>query len=149
MAGNDTVRSNGGNDYIYGGRGNDTLRCADSASDCPPNADTDSLDLIGGPGADALTGMTHHDGLYGDDGADTIDARDTSASDPTGTGIDFINADAGNDTIFAADGYEDLIECGAGKSDSVTWDQGKDRFFNLEIGDWQDTPSPDCEYHNP
>lgn len=75
----------------------------------------------GDRGSDRLTGGEGSDTIVGRDGNDTIDLRDATGSTAGSEEVAF--GLAGNDTIYAADGNADTIYCGAGKRDSVTYDQ--------------------------
>ncbi|KAA1418603.1 hypothetical protein F0U44_08880 [Nocardioides humilatus] len=90
-AGNNRFVGRGGNDTLNGGGGNDALRGdagVDSLNGGPGN---DTVD--GGPGDDALRGGADNDNVLG--GAD----NDTITEEPTTSGADAVNGNAGHDTI--------------------------------------------------
>jgi serralysin len=128
LAGNDYVISNGGNDTIYGEAGKDGV---DSAG----GNDT----IYGGDGNDgnaaiALIGGEDSDTVYGGKGNDFIDAgafdRSLESPDPP---RDYSYGEGGNDTIDAVDGNEDIIDCGAGRKDTVYYDERIDTVTNCEV----------------
>lgn len=80
--------------------------------------------------------------IVGDDGNDTLDLRDTTVV--LTDSYEYADGGSGNDTIYADDGQIDLISCGSGKKDMVTYDQ-YDLFFPDGLGDPTNTPSADCE----
>ena len=110
----------GGNDTVYGGRGDDKM----FGDDGPPRNDDGNDQVYGGPGNDVLTDNGGSDLLVGGSGNDTIWAMgDKSATKP---GEDTVKGGKGNDLINSVDGYKDTIDCGGGKDD-VTFDQNLDK----------------------
>lgn len=106
--GSDTLEGGDGKDYIDGGNGRNTLR--------------------GGDGTDIIkSGGTDDDGnrdvIRGGDEADLIYLTGGRAE---------VWAGAGNDTVVAANGFSDEINCGDGDHDQVTFEPG-------------DIVNPDCE----
>jgi len=93
----------------------------------PSNSGSVKTKLVGSPQADRLKAAHGHDELDGGAGNDTIEGgygddvitggpgRDTINADAS-AGCDFVvcNAPVGNDTVHAADGEADRIECGVG-----------------------------------
>jgi hypothetical protein len=67
--------------------------------------------------------------VYGEDGADTIDAQ--TAVDLAGAPEEIFGGD-GDDTITAADGLVDEIDCGPGLDTVVSYDRGTDVLVNCE-----------------
>jgi hypothetical protein len=67
--------------------------------------------------------------VYGEDGADTMDAQ--TAVD-LGGAREEIFGEEGNDTITAADGLVDVIDCGLGLDTVVTYDTGLDVLVDCE-----------------
>jgi Ca2+-binding RTX toxin-like protein len=67
--------------------------------------------------------------VYGEDGADTIDAQ--RAADRGGD-QEHIFGGTENDTIAAADGVKDLIDCGEGVDTVVSHDPGLDELVECE-----------------
>jgi Ca2+-binding RTX toxin-like protein len=112
-ASGETIYMMGGNDRVFAGGGVDTI--------------------YGSSGTDELYGEQDKDKLYGDGGNDSIDAsfNDTSGSKDRaygGGGDDFI--------VSAFDGNVDIIDCGKGTADEVTYDDNatvKDTVKNCEI----------------
>jgi Ca2+-binding RTX toxin-like protein len=118
--GDDTLRGNGGRDFLEGGSGNDNL--------------------VGGEGDDVLTDLFGDDTLKGGDGDDALSSGAgfdlnqgglgsdfiVGGSDPTesfgGPGNDLIFAGDSADTVFGDDG-DDWIEGGA-QADLLQGDNG-------------------------
>jgi hypothetical protein len=67
--------------------------------------------------------------VYGDDGADTIDAQ--RAVDVGGAPEHIFGGD-GDDTIAAADGVQDVIDCGLGLDTVVSYDTRLDVLVECE-----------------
>jgi Ca2+-binding RTX toxin-like protein len=86
--------------------------------------------LFGGPGFDTLFGGAGSDLPSGGEDGDQISA-DFLFND----GTDTVRGGSGNDTVNAAEGAKDLIYCGEGRRDTVTFDAGLDRIKNCEIKD--------------
>jgi Ca2+-binding RTX toxin-like protein len=118
-AGDDVVKARDGSDFLYGGTGDDQLH-GDGVGD---SANDRSDHLEGGGGADELWGYNGADGFSGGSGPDVIhaDFADTIQT----TYFEVSLGKRGNDTIYAADGFEDHIGCGDG-TDQVFYDAQKD-----------------------
>jgi diguanylate cyclase (GGDEF)-like protein len=116
--GNDTLGGGFGGDTIKGGPGNDTVTYAyftfpvavsldgaanDGIQNDRSNVEADVENVIGGSGADTLTG----NGL-----ANVIEG---------GPGTDVLRSNGGDDTIRARDSLRDEVDCGGG-NDSVSAD---------------------------
>jgi Ca2+-binding RTX toxin-like protein len=97
---------------VFGGPGNDTL--SDSGG---------SNMLIGGAGNDSITGGNGNDTLWGGFGDDTL----VAGAAPTA-----LYGKAGNDLIFAHNGFADTIYGGAG-NDTAHIDQGLDLIPNNDV----------------
>ena len=67
--------------------------------------------------------------MYGEGGDDTMDAQ--RAVD-VGGASEHIFGGEGDDTITAADGVQDEIDCGAGLDTVVSYDRGLDELANCE-----------------
>jgi Ca2+-binding RTX toxin-like protein len=143
-AGNDRVSGGGGEDEIHGGLGDDIDLDGDATTDTIYGEDGNDLELDGDRGNDLLDGGPGDDGgaptsdnlrnrglrgeggenwVYGGDGADTIDAQTTV--DLAGA-LEHIFGGNDNDTITAADGQVDVIDCGLGLDTVVSYDTGLD-----------------------
>ncbi len=107
-AGRDYVDAKAGNDFVRGGDGGDELY-----GDSPDALDPTKLDgddeVVGGDGRDLLMGFGGDDVLRGGNHGDDIDADEGDSNNP---GTDTINGHAGQDTIYAQDGFKDIITCG-------------------------------------
>jgi Ca2+-binding RTX toxin-like protein len=103
VGGNDTLNGGTGNDTLYGAGGTDKLLGADGADRLFGGAGNDTLD--GGKGKDALDGGAGNDRLTG--GAD----------------VNTYRGGAGDDTVNAANGKKETVDCGAGKKDSASVDK--------------------------
>jgi hemolysin type calcium-binding protein len=130
-AGNDRVSGGEGEDEIHGGLGDDIDLDGDARIDKIYGEDGNDLELDGDAGNDVLYGGAGNDGgpptseniqrhglrgegdenlVHGNEGADTINAQ--WAADRGGA-PERIFGDEGDDTIAAADGVKDVIDCGS------------------------------------
>jgi Ca2+-binding RTX toxin-like protein len=155
---NDRIPGGGGSDGILGLKGNDCLSGGDGADTLVGGAGNDDLfgdasrdDLSGGDGNDTLDGgaeddhLTDNSGkneLNGNDGNDVIDAGNQAAAGlekPDKSSVVETKADTGStlsggdgdDSIYAANGVPDTVDCGSG--------------VDMAVGDEVDT-FIDCEY---
>ncbi|HZY58050.1 MAG TPA: hypothetical protein VFE09_09685 [Rubrobacteraceae bacterium] len=94
--GDDRVRALRGNDYVSGGRDQDTV--------------------YGGTGNDVINGGSEGDTLYGNFGNDTLIG---------GSGTDTMSGGDGDDKIFAHDGTaaKEDVDCGPGTNDFAVVDK--------------------------
>jgi Ca2+-binding RTX toxin-like protein len=69
--------------------------------------DDNSHNIAGMEGNDIITGGGFHDNIYGDEGNDSIDVQD-------------------------GDQFEDVVNCGPGKKDTVFFDEGFDTVTGCE-----------------
>lgn len=96
---------------LAGGSGNDVLDVKGTAGGQPgprtPN-------LLGGDGDDQVYGWQFSDNLFGGTGHDTLGAGAGADTLNGGAGIDRLDAGQDNDTVFARDGWGDIIACGTG-----------------------------------
>ena len=131
--GDDFLAGEAGNDSLTGGQGRDVLSGGDG--DDRLNGGTEADSLHGGAGNDALMGWFGDDMLYGGAGADALmggagnDHIDGIAQenpqDPLAERQDYLNGDAGNDTIVAGPGDWSTGGDGADEFDLAGWlDQG-------------------------
>jgi hypothetical protein len=107
-------------DRLFGFGGRDSL-LGDYLLSTDFSTDGDD-ELHGMDGRDQLIGFGGSDLLRGGHKSDFIDARDFRGP----PGEDTILADGGTDSIWAADGYKDTIDCGGGDADMVLFDAGLD-----------------------
>jgi Ca2+-binding RTX toxin-like protein len=149
-AGNDRVSGGEGEDEIHGGPGDDIDLDGDDLMDKIYGEEGNDLELDGDRGNDLLYGGPGDDGgaptsenlqhhglrgeggenqVYGEDGADTIDAQ--RAVD-VGGAPEKIFGGNDNDTITAADGVQDEIDCGSGLDTVVSYDTGLDVLMYCE-----------------
>lgn len=147
LAGNDSIRSGGGNDEVYGGLGNDSVR-GDGGNDSvygdegndTVRGDAGNDLLFGGIGNDTLRGGDDNDTLFGGSGADSLDGEggtDTASYATSGAGV---NVTIGGSANFGGDalgdtltGIENLI--GSAFGDVLTGDGAANR---IEGGDGAD-----------
>ena len=110
-AGNDVFTGSAGPDGFSGGFGNDEIH--------------------GGGGPDQLYGGGGDDKIYGDAGDDKVEGANGSDTVDGGPGVDQIYGDIGScsfscssdaDTLYAADGEKDAVDCGGG-ADTAHVDQ--------------------------
>ena len=124
---NDTIASNcenveswNGADKIVGSSGANRLSARDGNDTLKGGGGNDRL--YGGAGKDTLSGEAGNDYLSGEAGDDTITG---------GSGTDTVYGGGGSDTINVKDGVRDVVYCGAGDYDAVTYDAGIDE---IDIG---------------
>lgn len=121
-AGNDQIYGGLGIDTLYGGAGNDTLHW--SADETLLNGAIDLANIIdGASGTVSLAGLgVSHDLYHGDDGSDTLQLSDDadyfSFSEISTTGIEMINAGAGDDMLDLREMLE-AITVDAGEGDDT------------------------------
>ncbi len=119
---NDVLIGDAGADKLSGGDGVDTVSYAGSAN--PVTADLDGVNyddgpvgegdsiapdvesLVGGSGADVLTGNASLNEVRGGPGNDTIDGLGAA---------DHLFGEAGDDTLLSQDGAADIADCGDGQ----------------------------------
>ncbi|WP_323768614.1 Hint domain-containing protein [Marinovum sp.] len=149
--GHDSIATGDDSDTIFGGTGNDTI---------DGGIDDDSID--GWEGDDSIIGGHGSDFILGYDGDDSIDAssqtsgmlysNEPDATDPVpDNDRDFVDGEAGNDTIFGGDDDDtlvggegddsldggiddDLLEGGEGV-DTVLGGDGRDTIIGSNVGD--------------
>ena len=128
LAGNDFVFSNNGNDVIYGDEGNDTVGARYGNDTIYGGPDGDGSALGTKFGQFNLEGEEDSDMVYGGGGNDYIDAaaNDKPGAFSTTAPVDSSYGGGGNDRIFAADGNEDIINCGKGTRDVAFIDASVD-----------------------
>ena len=81
---------------------------------------TNQLDRIYGLGAaDTISGLAGNDDCYGGSGADEISCGSGMDRIDGGFGFDDLFGGPNNDTISAADGFEDNVDCGTGNNDTA------------------------------
>jgi hypothetical protein len=146
--GDDTLVGGPGDDLLDGGPGADVLRGGDgldivdyfvrtagvtvdldggSRDDGEAgegdSAGSDVEGILGGDGADILTGNAGSGAIFGGEGDDRI-------ADPGGA--DLIEAAGGDDQVDSVDGAVDTVECGDG-DDSVRFDAGDELSRDCEL----------------
>jgi hypothetical protein len=108
-ASGETIYAYGGDDGVNSGDGDDTV--------------------YGSSGGDDLIGVGGSNKLYGGRGGDILDA-----SWPDGIpSTDHLYGGGGNDNFDAVDGEKDIINCGKGTADEVSYDAGIDTIKACEI----------------
>lgn len=117
--GDDTLEGGDGFDWLYGGEGNDTM---DGGADNDRLFGGDGADIMrGGEGNDRLygdlvdgsEGYTNDDTLYGDAGDDWLWGHNGNDRLEGGSGIDRLFGNDGSDTLIGGENY-DVLEGGAG-----------------------------------
>jgi Ca2+-binding RTX toxin-like protein len=119
FAGNDEIYGDEGNDIVGGYEGNDTIYGG-------PDGDGSAIDTSFFVAN--LEGHEDSDTVYGEGGNDWIDA---AAFDTLGS-VDSSFGGSGNDRIYAADGNEDIINCGTGTRDRAFIDSEDTRIRGCE-----------------
>src|SRR5215212_438637 len=147
--GNDIFFGGAGNDRLSGGDGADEIH-GEEGDDIDLDGDSGNDLISGGPGDDGgaptSENLQHHglrgeggeNQVYGNEGADTIDAQTTLLSalvycvdrgrfvcfvDLAGAREEFFGGES-DDTITAADGVKDVINCAPGLDTVVYYDRG-------------------------
>ncbi|MEA2475130.1 MAG: hypothetical protein QOE06_3045 [Thermoleophilaceae bacterium] len=111
-AGQDCLRGRAGNDRLNGGDDDDSL------------SGEDGSDLLsGGAGADTLSGGKGNDTLSGGDGNDRLGGGAGNDRINGGAGLNTYSGGAGDDSIVAANGRRETIDCGSGKKDVARVDR--------------------------
>ena len=149
-AGNERLSGGEGGDEIHGGAGDDIDLDGDQQIDQIYGEEGNDLEVDGDHGNDLLYGGPGDDGgpptsenlqhhglrgeggenqVYGEDGADTMDAQ--TAVDLGGAREEIFGG-AGDDTITAADGLVDVIDCGLGLDTVVSYDRELDVLVDCE-----------------
>ena len=121
LIGRNFLYGGSGNDYLFGGKYNDTME---------GGAGKDYL--YGGSGIDVLKGGGGDDYIYAEDGNDRIYGGSGDDYISAGDGDDTVIAGSGNDIIIGGKG-EDIIECGGGK-DTVIFEHGCETDFVKSSG---------------
>jgi Ca2+-binding RTX toxin-like protein len=109
LGGNDTVFGNGGNDTIYGGAGEDMM--------------------FGGAGDDTFYTDTSDRVIYGDSGFDRIFLTVTTGGTigiDTGSSIEEVHGNAGNDIIAAEYSSTSIVAFGGDGNDTLAMGSGSD-----------------------
>jgi Ca2+-binding RTX toxin-like protein len=118
--GGDTLEGDNGSDHIYGDAGNDYGLWGGTYNEGTHTNNDKSDDYVyGGSGADRIYGgfgQSGVDRIYGGGGNDTIDAAQRQEPDPKPYQV-----------------TKEIIDCGAGASDTVGFDKGLDVVKNCEI----------------
>lgn len=121
--GDDWINTNAGDDYGYGGDGNDSLYGLGGNDSLAGGLGNDFVEgnngddaLVGNEGNDTIAGGGGVDNIWAGEGDDLIstDRLDAAADFTRGQG-EAVNAQGGNDTIFAS--LQDVISTGEGADD--------------------------------
>lgn len=137
VGGNDCLIGGDGNDRLNGGEGRDTLEGA-SGNDVEDGGNGNDRAsggsgrdrMSGGAGNDALNGLSGNDTLSGGTGNDSLNGSTGNDKINGGSGKNKYAGGSGNDTITAANGRVETVDCGTGR-DSVRADR-KDRVKRCE-----------------
>lgn len=151
-AGNDSITTGSGNDYVEGGLGNDAINVGAGDDHAMGNEDNDTLfggggndSLTGGPGRnyfdgedgdDLLTGGNRQDTMWGGAGNDRLRGREHGDALFGEEGDDLLDGGPGNDGLLGGDGTDTLIGSfgadtlrGGDGDDSLLGGAGVDRLF--------------------
>jgi Ca2+-binding RTX toxin-like protein len=112
--GNDTINAGWGNDHVYGGPGNDVI-----------NGEAGNDKLWGGAGDDQMIGENGHDWLHGGAGDD---------EGTGGNGFDHLHGDDGNDVLHG-DAGKDHVHGGLG-DDELYGEGDNDLIYGEDGNDW-------------
>jgi Ca2+-binding RTX toxin-like protein len=129
--GNDTVLGGGGNDVVEGGDGDDSLYGGTGNDTLAGDAGNDMLD--GGDGNDTASGGTGDDTIYGGAGNDSLDGGDGADSLFGGSGTDSLYGGAGSDTLDGGDGADALF--GGADNDTLSGGAGNDTLYGGDGND--------------
>lgn len=121
-AGNDTIITAEGNDYVEGGLGNDAINLGDGNDYAIGNDETDTL--YGGNGNDTLTGGPGRNLMYGEAGDDLLGGGNRPDTLYGGPGNDRMLGRAGGDALFGEDD-NDILDGGTG-NDGLLGGDGND-----------------------
>jgi Ca2+-binding RTX toxin-like protein len=155
-AGNDRLNGSGGDDSLDGGTGNDVLsggtgidtadystRTAalklslDGVANDGQSGESDNIlgdveNVLGGSGADVITGNASANQLVGNGGNDVIHGGGGNDSLWGNAGADQLFGDGGNDTLLARDGLRDTVNGGNGTDSAQT--DALDLVTSVEVG---------------
>ena len=129
--GDDLVRAGGGTDIVLGGRGNDNLEGQDG-SDLLFGQEGDDY-LSGDEGSDIALGGAGQDTLYGGDGEDLLMGEQGNDYLDAGGGNDLATGGAGDDVVSGGKG-DDEVQGNAG-ADRLIGASGADRFTAVDGND--------------
>ena len=155
------VKGKGGNDKLYGYKGNDTLSGDDGDDEIYGSLGNDKLlggngrdKLFGGEGHDEIDGGADDDEIFGGNGRDYIKGGKGRDKIFGGAGNDEIDGGDGNDNIYG-EGGRNVLRGGAGQdlifggdeSDVIAGGLGQDTLFGGEGDDFiQGNESADTLY---
>lgn len=149
LGGNDTIRTGGGNDRVFGGIGDDIISSTGGDNTLVGNAGNDTL--TGGGGIDRIYGIDGNDVLTGNGGDDLLVAGFGDDEVYGGAGSDLVFAHFGTDLVRGGDGDDflygqdgddeihgdagnDVVRGGRG-SDELHGGDGNDRMLGDELAD--------------
>lgn len=116
FGGNDSFEGLGGDDFIWGGKGQDDL-----------NGQQGDDTIYGGAGKDQITGGKGVDQIFGQKGHDTIRGGDGGDVIRGGAGDDEIRGNSGSDTLMGGKGADQIF--GGLGEDEIRGHAGNDRLF--------------------
>lgn len=120
--GDDTIRSNAGNDTVDGLGGNDSIQ-AGIGADLVAGGDGNDT-IFGAGGNDEINGGNGNDEIYGNNSFDVLNGDGGNDLIYGGLGFDTMSGNAGNDTLFGQSGW-DLLDGGSG-DDQLSGNAGRD-----------------------
>ncbi len=119
-----TAWGQGGDDYLEGYNGNDTLIGGDNNDTLVGYGGNDTM--WGGNGNDILKGMAGNDTLNGDGGDDKLVGGDGNDTLYGGDGNDSIIGGAGTDSLYGGNGDDTLVTIDGGTTDYADGQAGRD-----------------------
>ena len=129
-----TAWGQGGNDYLEGYNGNDTLMGGDGNDTLVGYGGNDAM--WGGNGNDILKGMAGDDTLYGDGGDDKLVGGDGNDTLYGGDGNDSIIGGAGTDSLYGGNGDDTLVTIDGGTTDYADGQAGRDTVWEDKNTVW-------------
>ncbi len=131
-AGDDYLYGGSGNDKAYGGAGKDWLQGDEGNDELHGEAGDDKL--FGGSGKDKLDGGDGNDRLFGGSGEDLLNGGDGNDKLFGGNGKDILNGGDGDDKLYGGNG-KDILNGDAG-NDKLHGGNGKDELNGGTGSDW-------------
>lgn len=159
--GNDTVRTQSGDDFLDGGAGNDSMFSGVGRDTIHGGTGHDFIrsgegedDVDGGSGNDNIRAGKGHDIVHGGEGEDILRGQDGNDTVYGGAGDDIITGESGSDWLFGGDG-DDKMRGNAGKDtlnggagNDLLWGSSNADTFVFDGGDFGDDVVRDYAHQN-